>query len=104
MMALDAEFFKTYLLGYLKRETGMDVEVGEVSSEAVELYRDELDQRLLPPDYNLDELPESFVAYTYMIKTYMLFALSTADLGSAYLFGITNNDQLIWWHLPEEDE
>ncbi|WP_461245006.1 hypothetical protein [Secundilactobacillus muriivasis] len=103
-MALDAEFFKAYLLGYLKRETGMDVGVDEISSEAVELYRDELDQRLLPPDYNLDELPESFVAYTYMIKTYMLFALSTADLGSAYLFGIANNNQLIWWHLPEEDE
>lgn len=92
---------------WIKRQ--MEMVSGEtltkLSSEALQIDKNELDKRLLPKQVNMNDWPPEVMTYVYGTQTLDVwgYVISSLELDEMYVAGAVMNNQLRWSELGGEE-
>lgn len=92
---------------WIKRQ--MEMVSGEtltkLSSEALQIDKNELDKRLLPKQINMNDWPPEVMTYVYGTQTLDVwgYVISSLELDEMYVAGVVMNNQLKWSELGGEE-
>lgn len=102
MKIIDESLWKQALAKAASRFYGRSITVSSLAGEAELLGKKELDVALLPGDYPMDELPESFVEYAYSVTDNVFgYVLVSEDCSELYVMGLVKGDKLVWSQLGD---
>lgn len=90
-----------YVLDLLKRLYGFEAKASDISPEAVVLYREELDEELLPSYFDEIQTDEKVLIYYYAIKEYLVYIVTDLTDYEWQLVGILKDSQLVHSFIPE---
>ncbi|WP_270319760.1 hypothetical protein [Levilactobacillus brevis] len=92
---------------WIKRQ--MEMVSGEtltkLSSEALQIDKNELDKRLLPKQVNMNDWSPEVMTYVYGTQTLDVwgYVISSLELDEMYVAGVVMNNQLKWSELGGEE-
>lgn len=90
-----------YVLDLLKRLYGFEALPSDLSSEAVVLYREELDEDLLPSYFDEVQTDEEMLIYYYAINEYLVYIITDLTDYKWQLVGILKENQLVHSFIPD---